>query len=122
MARDDRIVFRAALGRDALIRAEAVAPSPATFEVHVRRGETDDLIARGTGTAKIAGRLPRGSAEIELVSRGPVTWADPRLERTVPIKGPAALLARTNATMREATSSPSLFNWLQMELCVRPGI
>ncbi len=92
---DDRVSFRAAVGRDSTIlaiaspasRTAAVPAGPSRYEIHIRQDGVDRTAARGevTEPTPIECRLPTGNGVIEVVAYGPLVWSDLRLRRDLHI-------------------------------------
>jgi lysophospholipase L1-like esterase len=94
VTRDDTLTFRPALHRDGTLRVAAVADRPAAYEIRIRRNAGTDVRdgALAAGTTTLAVPVPADSLDLALISRGDVTWADPRLDRSMAVKAPAVLL------------------------------
>jgi lysophospholipase L1-like esterase len=82
---DERVSFRAAIGQDATIRADLQPADVAGYEIHLRQGGADTLVARETITrpTSIVYPVPTGNGTVDIVSRGELTWSDLRLQRNL---------------------------------------
>ena len=80
---DDLIAFKTAVGRPATLRVDIRPSGRATYEIRWREGSTVELMARGDIAAPISfsHAIPARSGVIEFVSRGSLTWIDPRVVR-----------------------------------------
>jgi lysophospholipase L1-like esterase len=83
--RDERVSFRAAIGQDSTIRAHVRPAGVASYEIHVRQGGTDTVVARDdvTGPASVVCPFPTGNGLVDIVSHGELTWSDLRLQRNL---------------------------------------
>jgi lysophospholipase L1-like esterase len=102
LMRDDRVTFRTRIEQDSTIRAD-VLPSPgAGFEVHVRQEGVDQIVARADSVSKpvaVFASFPRGTGDVELVSRGAVEWSNLRVERGANVGPPLAVLGLLSALL-----------------------
>jgi len=85
--RDERVSFRAAIGQDATIRAHVAPAGIASYEIHIRQGESDTVVAREAvaGPTSIVVPFPAGSGIVDIVTHGELTWSDLRLRRNLRI-------------------------------------
>jgi lysophospholipase L1-like esterase len=79
----ERLRFRTGVSRPSTMYVDVQAEEGARYEIHLQHGGRDELIASGgpAGRQSIAVQVPSGSGLIDLVSRGAMTWTDPRLVR-----------------------------------------
>ncbi|MCX6544637.1 MAG: GDSL-type esterase/lipase family protein [Acidobacteria bacterium] len=85
--RDERVSFRAAIGQDSTIRAHLTPTGAASFEIHLRQGDADRVVARGNvaGPMAIECQFPTGNGIVDIVSHGELTWSDLQLRRNLRI-------------------------------------
>lgn len=83
--RDERVSFRAAIGQDSTIRAHLTPAGAASYEIHLRQGDTDTVVARGdvAGPTSIECQFPTGNGVVDIVSHGELTWSDLQLRRNL---------------------------------------
>lgn len=82
---DDRVMFRAAIGRDSVIRAEVRPQGLAQDQVLRRAPDGARTLCAGVVSrpGPLACQFPSGSGTLESVVRGDITWADLRIDRTL---------------------------------------
>ena len=85
MREADRVGFATAVGQDSTIRVDLRAAAPTTYAIEWRRGPSHQTLAHGmvTGPVSIVCDYPGGTGILDLVSGGPMTWADARVVRNL---------------------------------------
>ena len=83
--RDERVSFRAAIGQDATIRAQVTPIGAASYEIHLRQGSTDKIVARQNvvGPTSVECPFPTGNGIVDIVTHGELTWSDLQLRRNL---------------------------------------
>jgi len=78
---DERIAFRLENPWPSTLRVDLRPSGPSPYEIRWRDGGADRVLARGESstTIPVSAAIPAGSGVLELIGRGPLTWADPRL-------------------------------------------
>ncbi len=110
MREADRVGFATAVGQDSTVRVDLRAPAPTTYAIEWRRGPSHQTLAAGmvTGPMSIVCDYPGGTGNLELVSGGPLTWADARVVRNLRFWPHVAVLAGLMLWWgAAATSAPS---------------
>ena len=83
----DRVAFEATLGRPSTLQAGLRPGGRARYEIRWRNAAADRVLAAGEATAdtSVTVPIPAEAGVVELVSRGSLTWVDPRLVRQLSI-------------------------------------
>jgi lysophospholipase L1-like esterase len=91
----DRVAFATDVGQDSTVRAELRSAGPTTYAIEWRRGSSSGVLAQGVvdGPLSIVCAYPTGTGVLELVSGGPLTWADARVVRNLRLRPHVAALA-----------------------------
>jgi len=94
MREADRVGFATAVGQDSTVRVDLRAAAPTTYAIEWRRGPSHRTLAQGlvNGTMSIVCDYPGGTGILELVSGGPLTWADARVVRNLRLWPHVAML------------------------------
>ena len=81
----DRVAFATDIGQDSTVRVDLRPAGPTTYAIEWRRGSSREVLAQGAvdGPRSIACAYPTGTGVLELVSGGPLTWADARVVRNL---------------------------------------
>jgi lysophospholipase L1-like esterase len=81
----DRVAFATEVGQDSTVRVDLRPAAPTTYAIEWRRGSSREVLAQGVvnGPLSIACAYPTGTGVLELVSGGPLTWADARVVRNL---------------------------------------
>jgi hypothetical protein len=91
----DRVAFATDVGQDSTVRVELRPEAPTSYAIEWRRGSSRTELAQGIvdGPLSIVCAYPTGSGVLELVSGGPLTWADARVVRNLRWRPHVAALA-----------------------------
>lgn len=91
----DRVAFATDVAQDSTVRVDLRPAAPTTYAIEWHRGSSRDVLAQGLidGPLSIACAYPTGTGILELVSGGPVTWADARVVRNLRLWPHVAVLA-----------------------------
>jgi hypothetical protein len=78
---DERIAFRIENPWPSKLHVDLRPSGPSPYEIRWRASGVSRVLARGESSTAIpvAATIPTGSGVLELIGRGPLTWADPRL-------------------------------------------
>ena len=79
--RDERIAFRIDNAWPSTLHVDLRPSGRSPYEIRWRDGGAGRVLARGesAATLPVSAAIPAGSGVLELIGRGPLTWADPRL-------------------------------------------
>jgi len=76
---NERLAFRMERQWPSTLHVDLRSSGPVHYEVHWREGHDDRVLVRGESQTAISAPIPARPGMLELVSRGPLTWVDPRL-------------------------------------------
>jgi hypothetical protein len=83
----ERIAFRSAFDWPSTLQVEVRSAPGADYEIHWRDRDANLTLASGRGSSTLTARIPGHPGVVEFVSRGPVTWVDPRMVGDLRIAG-----------------------------------
>jgi len=91
----DRVAFATNVGQDSTVRVDLRPAAPTTYAIEWHDGLSRQALAQGVviRPTSLVCAYPGGTGVLELVSGGPVTWADARVVRNLRFWPHAAVLA-----------------------------
>lgn len=119
----DRVAVATEVGQNATIRVGLRAAAPTRYAIEWHSGPARRVLTEGTvhGSASIACAYPTGTGVLDLVSKGPITWVDPRVVRSLPVWpylwiAGLLVLCRLAWTRRGPARQPPFFGLSQLTL------